>query len=72
MGDMSMYFRMIDSLVARSDDLPPGYAARKQVWICPYVTLACLLARLFTQIISFPFISYGEKEKKRRKESLRC
>jgi len=31
MGDMSMYFRMIDSLVARSDDLPPGYATRKQV-----------------------------------------
>lgn len=34
MGDMSMYFRMIDSLVARSDDLPPGYAARKQVVLC--------------------------------------
>ena len=31
MGDMSMYFRMIDSLVARSDDLPAGYACRKQV-----------------------------------------
>ncbi|KAA6419094.1 MAG: hypothetical protein FRX49_10834 [Trebouxia sp. A1-2] len=34
MGDMSMYFRMIDSLVARSDDLPPGYATRKQVILC--------------------------------------
>ena len=31
MGDMSVYFKMIDSLVARSDDLPPGYACRKQV-----------------------------------------
>ena len=36
MGDMSMYFRMIDSLVAKSDDLPTGYAARKQV--CTYNT----------------------------------
>ena len=45
MGDMSMYFRMIDSLVARSDDLPPGYASRKQVGSCSYqtVTAAVLL-----------------------------
>lgn len=37
MGDMSMYFRMIDSLVARTDDLPAGYACRKQVSIHPPV-----------------------------------
>lgn len=56
MGDMSMYFRMIDSLVARSDDLPPGYATRKQVkhlstllFTCPFThylsihSLTCLI-----------------------------
>lgn len=31
MGDMSVYFRMIDSLTARIDDLPPEYASRRQV-----------------------------------------
>ena len=40
MGDMSVYFRMIDSLTARIDDLPPEYASRRQVgrwsagWAC--------------------------------------
>lgn len=45
MGDMSMYFRMIDSLVARSDDLPAGYACRKQVKLCS-------LAPLFTNALA--------------------
>ena len=51
MGDMSMYFRMIDSLVARSNDLPAGYACRKQVRLCFHAhlstyPLACLLMPL--------------------------
>ena len=49
MGDMSMYFRMIDSLVARSDDLPPGYATRKQVnhlSICGLDIIVCLVDEL--------------------------
>eukprot|EP00891_Asterochloris_glomerata_P008539 jgi/Astpho2/8539/Aster-05573 len=34
MGDMSVYFRMIDSLTARIDDLPPEYASRRQNVLC--------------------------------------
>ena len=57
MGDMSMYFRMIDSLVARSDDLPPGYATRKQVnhlsiHLSSHSLLVCsLITCLFTCLI---------------------
>lgn len=52
MGDMSMYFRMIDSLVARSDDLPAGYACRKQVRPGLSVHLCIwLLAHAFTWLL---------------------
>ncbi|KAK9840584.1 hypothetical protein WJX81_003072 [Elliptochloris bilobata] len=35
MGDMSVYFRMLDSLLARdAAELPPAYAARRQVVMC--------------------------------------
>ncbi len=68
MGDMSMYFRMIDSLVARSDDVPPGYATRKQVnhlsihsFTCPFIVDLLIhlfiysITCLFTCLFTCPF-----------------
>ena len=36
-GDMTVYFSMIESLVSRPNDLPPEYAKRTQVQRFPFL-----------------------------------